>query len=379
MPITNPQLRSLGHIPSLDGIRAIAFLLVFVSHGGLAHLIPGGFGVSVFFFLSGYLITTLMRIEADRTGTVSLRNFFIRRVLRIFPPFYLLIGSAIILNGIGLLGGPAERGALLAQVFQFSNYFLIFNGPTHVIAGTIVLWSLAVEEHFYLVFPFLYGGLRRHHQKTQVSLLAAACFLILLWRVALIYPLGAPSDRISIASDTRIDSILFGCLLAVAGNPVLDPEPRWRRHLFPLALMSIGILLFTFLYRNDAFRDTFRYTLQGIALFPCFVFAIQSRGLIFSALNWTPLQFIGRISYTLYLVHACALDIADRFFPKSPLLSPCLALIGSFLFALIAHYSIEKPLYRLRTRLTSRRSSAQELAPTQPAPTQPAAAVAYRA
>jgi peptidoglycan/LPS O-acetylase OafA/YrhL len=361
MALMNPQGRSLGHIPSLDGIRGVAFLIVFVSHGGLAHLVPGGFGVSVFFFLSGYLITTLMRLEADRTGTVSLPNFFIRRIVRIFPPFYLLIAIALIFHGIGLLGGRLDRAALVAQVFHLSNYYLIVSGPTRVIAGTVVLWSLAVEEHFYLVFPLFYCGLRRYSQKTQVSLLVAACFLILLWRIVLICLLGASSDRIAIATDTRIDSILFGCILAVAGNPVMDPEPRWRRLLFPSTLLAIGILLFTFLYRNDAFRDTYRYTLQGIALFPCFTFAIQSRGMTFNALNWGPLQYMGRISYTLYLVHACALDITARLIPKSPVLSACLALTGAFLFAVLVHHSIEKPLHRLRSRITSQRQGGQQL------------------
>src|SRR5437016_5429614 len=79
------------YIPSLDGIRAVAFLFVFVAHAGLGNVVPGGFGVTIFFFLSGYLITTLMRREAERSGTVSLRIFYARRFLRIFPPFYLVL------------------------------------------------------------------------------------------------------------------------------------------------------------------------------------------------------------------------------------------------------------------------------------------------
>src|SRR5438132_14220471 len=79
------------YLPSLDGIRAAAVILVFVAHAGLKERIPGNFGVTVFFFLSGYLITTLLRIEHERTGGISLKMFYLRRTLRIFPPFYLVL------------------------------------------------------------------------------------------------------------------------------------------------------------------------------------------------------------------------------------------------------------------------------------------------
>ena len=85
------------YIPSLDGLRAVAFLLVFVAHSGLDNVVPGGFGVTVFFFLSGYLITTILRIEAQKTGTISLGKFYLRRAFRILPPLYvtLALGYAL--------------------------------------------------------------------------------------------------------------------------------------------------------------------------------------------------------------------------------------------------------------------------------------------
>lgn len=98
--------KSDGHyIPSLDGIRALAVTTVFVSHAGLSHIIPGGFGVTVFFFLSGYLITTLLRREHEKTGQISLKHFYLRRVYRIFPPMYLVMLLAIMLSVFGLVGG----------------------------------------------------------------------------------------------------------------------------------------------------------------------------------------------------------------------------------------------------------------------------------
>src|ERR1700733_3673943 len=79
--------RTALHIPSLDGLRTLSFLIVFTAHAGLDRIVPGGFGVTVFFFLSGYLITTLMRVEAETSGHVSLKHFYLRRALRILPPF----------------------------------------------------------------------------------------------------------------------------------------------------------------------------------------------------------------------------------------------------------------------------------------------------
>src|SRR5882762_1194530 len=89
------------YIPSLDGIRAISFFLVFFSHAGLGDLVPGGFGVSVFFLLSGFLITTLLRLEFARYQRISLRSFYLRRVLRILPPLYVVLALAMVLSQIG--------------------------------------------------------------------------------------------------------------------------------------------------------------------------------------------------------------------------------------------------------------------------------------
>jgi len=86
-----PVRQNIRHIPSLDGLRAVSFLLVFVGHAGLDRFVPGGLGVTIFFFLSGFLITTLMRNEYERTGGVNLRHFWLRRALRILPPFYLVL------------------------------------------------------------------------------------------------------------------------------------------------------------------------------------------------------------------------------------------------------------------------------------------------
>ena len=104
LPAGSPHGRVSFDIPSLDGLRAISFFLVFLGHSGVP-LIPGGFGVTVFFFLSGYLITTLLRLEANKYGRVDLKLFYMRRALRIWPPFYLVLVASTLLAAWGLILG----------------------------------------------------------------------------------------------------------------------------------------------------------------------------------------------------------------------------------------------------------------------------------
>src|SRR4051812_14716418 len=150
-------------IPSLDGLRAISIGLVFAAHAGF-DITPGGFGVTVFFVLSGFLITTLLRIEHDRSSTVSLAAFYRRRAFRILPAFYaVLVVAALLTIVVGLGTGTLDRLPLMSQGLHYFNYFAIFyHGPQEAIHGTGIYWSLAIEEHFYLVLPLLFLILNRN-------------------------------------------------------------------------------------------------------------------------------------------------------------------------------------------------------------------------
>src|ERR1700681_963318 len=114
-------------IPSLDGLRALSFFIVFVAHAGFGSYVPGGFGVTIFFFLSGFLITTLMRIEYERLQAVNLRNFWVRRLLRIWPPFYLVLLTGIA-AALLFQPGPLSTGAVRALLLHFTNYWTVWHG-----------------------------------------------------------------------------------------------------------------------------------------------------------------------------------------------------------------------------------------------------------
>ena len=344
------------HIPSLDGLRAVSFLIVFMAHSGLSGgVVPGGFGVTVFFFLSGFLITTLMRFEHETTGSISVRNFYLRRVLRILPPFYVVFLLAVLLVQFRMLPGFLQVPTVAAQMLHVSNYWFVWHGYDGSPVGTVPYWSLAVEEHFYLLFPMLYLVLnRRLSNKDQANTLWALCAVVCLWRCVLVFGLGASVDRTYMASDTRFDSILFGCALAVGLNPVLDRqsghERLWKNVLLPI---GVALLLFTFVYRAPWFRETLRYTVQGIGLTSVFVAAIRfPKSLPFRLLNTRPVAFVGVLSYTLYLVHQVVLYWVGFHLPMLGVLFRGLLALGlSLLVALAIHQWIEKPAARVRRRL----------------------------
>lgn len=344
------------HIPSLDGLRAVAFLIVFVSHAGWQSAIPGGFGVTIFFFLSGFLITTLLRQELARHGSISLRRFYARRLLRIWPPFYIVLALATAATLTGVLAMQLQPAALKALVFHYTNYRTMVSGIDGMPPGTLVYWSLAVEEHFYLLFPLLLIGLNRlgWSRGRQAGLFWLLCGLVLAWRTFLIVGLHVPATRTYMGTDTRFDSLLFGCALALYGNPALDPTEIaagiWRRWLLPA---GVALLLSTFVIRGDVFRETLRYTLQGIGLVPVFVTAIRYPAWgPWQALNWVWMRWLGLLSYSLYLMHYCVLHGVQDNLSWSRIPTALLAFSISVFLAWMMYLLVERPCARLRKRLS---------------------------
>jgi len=363
------------HIPSLDGIRAVSFLTVFLAHAGLERWVPGYLGLTFFFFLSGYLITTLLRLEAERSDRIDFRGFYIRRVLRILPPFYAVFALALALTGLGVLRGPEHLTGWPFQALQLTNYYIIRSGWWDGLApGTWVYWSLAVEEHFYLVFPFLFCWLRGAvpDRRRQALVLIGLCVVVLVWRCWLVLGLHAPKDRLYVATDTRIDSILFGCVLALWCNPALDPtgtsEQAWKRAWLPAGLV---LLLLSVAVRNPVYDQTLRYTLQGIALIPLFVVAVRfpAWGPV-RLLNLPWMRLLGGLSYALYLLHTSVIFGVRAWIQVPLLLQGILSLAIALALAALIRVAVEEPCALLRKRLLPGkrpRLPVEETAPARPA------------
>jgi peptidoglycan/LPS O-acetylase OafA/YrhL len=280
----------------------------------------------------------------------------LRRALRILPPFYLVLMGAVLLS-LYVAGRDSLSGAaIFAQAAHYTNYWIIFHGYEGVPGGTGVYWSLAVEEHFYVLFPWIYAGLQRLKAPAanQAMIFWGVCALVLCWRCALVFGMHVPVDRTYMASDTRLDSILFGCALAVWRNPVLDEvtlrEGRWKYWFVPAALVVLVVCL---MIRGDAFRETLRYSLQGMALSVIFVAAIRyHEWLPFRLLNSRLALFLGLLSYSLYLVHyATIYGVQHLLANLNPALQAAVALSISIALAFALYVAVEKPCARLRKRL----------------------------
>jgi len=369
---TLPSLReSLDreHIPSLDGIRAAAFALVFLAHANLTHLIPGGFGVTVFFFLSGYLISSLMRREFQQNQRIDIGRFYLRRCLRILPSFYMAMLVAYVLyltNWLPLgVPGAASADMLTTQAAFLANYIPMVLGPERSpLPGTEVYWSLAVVEHFYLLFPFLAAGLlNRRSRRTAVMVLAGCCLAFLVWRCLLVYGCGYGALRVRLCSDTRGDSILFGCLLAFALDPFRDRRPKFSQSAKVVtAVGALALILLSIAIRDPSFRFTFRYTLQGIALLPLFYLAVaEHRTLLLRPLNHPVVAYLGQLTYSLYLIHFVMITVVFEYLGQEVSMPTRLAgllvsLALSVAYAIAMRHFVEAPLAKLRKKYRADRS-----------------------
>jgi len=356
------------HIPSLDGIRGLAALMVFLSHAALPNLIPGGFGVTIFFFLSGYLITTLLRREYASTGAISLRNFYLRRVYRILPPLYIVLATCVILDLAGVFNSDMSVRGVVAQAVQMTNYYIIAFGQGGLAPATSIMWSLAVEEHFYLLFPLALSLLYRRFDVHRIAgILLSVCGVVLLWRAFMVFAVGYGHDYTYFATDTRLDSLLYGCILGVWGNPALDRSERTPGKLTWLALLviSFAVLLLTFVIRSESFREVFRYSLQGIAMFSIFFCAVRFHH--WPAFRWLesrPMRALGLISYTFYLVHVPCLELLKTYADLGKWSRTAVAFVLTVAVSTAMYYLVERRMAALRRRLHGRKKRALSISAT---------------
>lgn len=339
--------------PYLDGVRGISILLVAISHAGFGGIVPGGPGVTILFFISGYLITSLLLKEMDDTGEVRLTDFYMKRLWRLMPAFgiYLLASLTLIVA----LSGQEKVIEFFSAALYFSNYYNVFFTYDQV-AGTHspygVLWSLAVEEHFYLVFAPLVALLKKRKRLFWMSIFLIAAPLMIRFIVVGSEPTLFSEEYTYHATDTRIDSIAYGCLLALLGNRGL-----WQRHASLSIGLGLGGLLFSLVYREEQFRQVLRYSLQGVSLY--FIFGVmiyaEPTPALRRLLSVKPLVSIGKLSYSLYLYHWLALIVIMVYLGP---IDKTVVWQGAYwtlsiILAAASYYGVARPSLRWRIRYGS--------------------------
>jgi peptidoglycan/LPS O-acetylase OafA/YrhL len=335
---------NLAYVPALDGIRAVAILLVFLFHEGK---LPGGWiGVDIFFTLSGYLITLMLVNEYEAHGSILIGRFFFRRACRLLPAVLTLIFVSLTLSFCFNDRFHDTAIDALAALFYVEDFRYAFSP----VVGTALvhLWSLSVEEQFYLIWPFfLILSLSLFGRSRSLYVVLVAVVLVIVWRFVLVT--GSSSSiylRIYISFDTRIDELLIGSALALSGH-------RPGRALFRPAkvLWPVGIIFFTAVLTKldpySSWEDVSSYPLIGAATAWLIVMVTSEEETFLSRiLTLTPLVALGRISYGVYLWHYLVIhELSMSHFTVhfNLLLAVSLTLILS-----IASYElIERPALRL--------------------------------
>jgi peptidoglycan/LPS O-acetylase OafA/YrhL len=372
-PSSQPAFH-LGHRRWLDGLRGVAVLAVLIYHW---QLIPGGsFGVDMFFVLSGFLITCLLVEEWRDRGSINLKHFYLRRMLRLWPAFLALLVSSYLYTHLArpTADAVAFRREMIVAACYVANWPTLHQTSMPNLGHT---WSLSVEEQFYLLWPvllavMLWAGLTRRKILTVVcvGILAAAA-----WRAFLLGahpPYGAARTaliaRLYAGLDTRADALLCGCLVGLLA--VWGLLPKSQRALTALSWAAVASVLgLGYVFLNSTL-DHFQFYRGGFTLVALMVAVIIVRLLVAPSrmasgiLESAPLVGVGRISYALYLYH---LPIghwfgAERLGWTVPL--ETLKVAGlSFAAATLSYFCIERPFLRLKDRLHGPRQVSDSAVP----------------
>jgi len=335
-------------IKGLDGLRGISVLLVICSHAMIFErlgwkdpifrkLVSAENGVSIFFVLSGFLITLLLLREQRQTGSINLVNFYARRTLRIFPLYLLAITLVLLLDTLSLV-------SVRACTFRYAYTYLFNFVPKTCNFGPFShLWSLAVEEHFYILWPFVF----LLGPRVAIALLASFIAAVLAWDTSL-WTAYASTHHINRWTFPAAAPIAYGCLAAyVAASPACSARlQRWPVPMMLLAAALAGIA------GHIAGGWPRLYFLAGVAMLVLFLHFNQ-RSLLVRALEFRPLAYIGLISYGLYIWQG--IFTGNGPYRASPYFPPPID-YGLILTAIVAPLSyawFEKPIMRLKRRFRS--------------------------
>lgn len=350
------------YIPYIDGARGMAIAIVVLSHAGLGRIIPGKFGVTLFFFISGYLITKLLLLELKTKGQIQLSNFYLRRFFRLYPALLGMIAVSLLTAFSIQCSLPVKD--IMAALFYFTNYYIgWFRNPGTDCSRILdIIWSLSVEEHFYFFFPFLFGAfLKKGRKKDQTAflwVLFGLCFIALLARMELYYShqddLSFVTGRVYFSSHTRMDSILWGCIAAFLQFGLFSPLYYRIIHNPSFTLLGCILLFLSVAIRYPVFRETLLFTFQGVGLLlliPSIGISKNKTAIRFFENSW--LVFVGKISYSLYLFHWVALKLSNYLLPEFSIGWHLVFWTVTLLLTLSSYYFIEKPFVALRRKFGS--------------------------
>jgi len=342
----------LGYCPSLDGVRGMAILSVLAVHTnhlfGWSLLRGGSLGVDIFFVLSGFLITCLLLEEWTRTGDISLRHFYWRRFWRLVPAFLLVTGVLLVLSDVAFSAAEATstRRAIPVALLYLTDFLASFS-PATSLGALRHTWSLAIEEHFYLLWPpILLLLLKSDLSKRNLLILTGSLALAVSSHRAFLFASGLSPARTYYAFDTRADALLIGCATGMAVTWGLVQS----RNLFTIlavALMALCVIGTDF---ASPVMHEGGFTIFAAATALLLInLVLDTRGVFKSCLELRPLVWVGKISYGVYLWHYPVFKAVSYLNTAWPF-KLAVALSGTFAIASASFYVIEKPLLRLKQR-----------------------------
>jgi peptidoglycan/LPS O-acetylase OafA/YrhL len=308
------ETRSLPYVAALDGVRAIAVTAVLLYHAGVPG-VPGGFlGVDLFFVLSGFLITSLLLRELGGSGRIDLGRFWVRRARRLLPAAFLVIAVCLVAAAIFLPGEAARTRADALAAFVYVNnweqiladhsYFVAFQQPSLLQH----LWSLAVEEQFYLLWPLVLGLCLGRLGRRWTIALTLAGVLLSAAAMALLFTPGEDASRAYFGTDTHASGLLVGALLAFAwplGRFHAAPRKSAAALLDAAAVAGLVAVLAAMVTWHDVDPIVYRGGLLAFAVAAAVLLAAVSHPACRAGalLGVLPLRWIGARSYGIYLWH----------------------------------------------------------------------------
>jgi peptidoglycan/LPS O-acetylase OafA/YrhL len=365
-PSTTPPPRKRVHVPQLDGLRGIAVAAILLFHLGVHPFRTGFLGVDVFFVISGFLITSLLLSEADRTGRISLGRFWARRIRRLLPA---LVVFLLVVAAVGALVGTVSerrslRGDLLATTTYVANWHLIGTSNYFVDVGIDSplehTWSLAIEEQFYLIWPLVIAGALvwlRVRRRTLVIVATAGAII----SVALLFARWQTGsvERAYMGTDARVFEPLIGALGAIVVTSVWARRtlPRHARWITPVSAGLVALGLATISAEGPGYFTwgALALSLATVTLIAV-VWTTPDAGAVGRGLSWTPLVWIGTISYGIYLWHWPVYLWLGVREPNATVTRRVGAILATIAIAAVSYMVIERPI-----RQGSRRASGSRM------------------